>query len=411
MDSPLSDSRDDAKDSPAEDELKNYGLLCIIFDNEKGPVIKASDPPDCLARSFQPLGQYFCPDQALAGRCVAVTLDPYILHGLPIYIPSETYDRSCFRFCIAVLVGLNTPARVLALQLAQIFYSLEIDRKFVSQSDKMQLQTTLQQVREGLNSRDGVAAVVFSAENAPLRFKERFTQPPPPEIPLCDVPLPLCNLVECQEASWDFCLRQIIPFIDGIHNIQSIATESGIIVANVILIIQHLIMFKCVTIIDMIQPTNYYRLTARFKEVWSDRKICDTVGRYITGDAGNVDLRLAQQLYVTLRSSDTVREFVAKNQAVFDTYSISTRHFITFGLMHGFLRRLHVYPNVHRSPKDEGENGYVSALLNAKPCADQVSRLADGTRSMDAIQVALNLTYEEVIGALDIPLLKFMVRR
>eukprot|EP00397_Hematodinium_sp_SG-2012_P067508 GEMP01104989.1.p1 GENE.GEMP01104989.1~~GEMP01104989.1.p1 ORF type:complete len:198 (+),score=17.42 GEMP01104989.1:83-595(+) len=119
-------------ENPAE-RLNNYGILCIIFDNEKGPVIKASDPPECLAKSFHPLGQYFCPDQALAGRCVSLTLEPYDLHGLPIYIPSETYDRSCFRFCIAVLVECKRPARMLALQLAQTFYSLEMDRRYNEQ--------------------------------------------------------------------------------------------------------------------------------------------------------------------------------------------------------------------------------------------------------------------------------------
>lgn len=411
------------------ERMDNYGILCIIFDNEKGPVIKASDPPECLARSFQPLGQYFCPDQALAGRCVALTLEPYDVHGLPIYIPSETYDRSCFRFCIAVLVDMKKPARMLALQLAQVFYSLEVDRRFISQSDKQQLGRTLQQVRAGLNSRDQCISVPFSEVDAPLCFKERSTSKAPPNIASCDVPLPLCDLGQCQDPSWDMCLRQIIPFINGIYNVRSIATESGMAEDNVIIIIQHLMLFKLVTLIDMIQPSNYYRLTAKFKEIWTDPEVCATVGRYISGGHGEVDLSVAQQLYVELRSSDMLKEFMHKKKDAFDKYLISARHFVTFGLIHRFLRRLHVYPNVQNStgparsdpiaPYLGGEQPtgyhapwYFTQNTLQRSMAMRVSALADGTRSMDAIQVELNLTYEEVNKALsDLPMLKFMVRR
>jgi len=421
-----SDEETDNERNEDEDEERKkqiHGLLCVVFDNEKGPVIKAADPVNCLAKSFQPLGPFLCPDQALAGRSLSLTVESFDIHGLPIYIPSETYDRSCFRFCIAVIVECNRRTRMLALQLAQTFYNLEMDRRFVSSASKEQLENTLRMVRQGINNNDGVVEVPFSEVDAPLRFKERFYQRPPPKVLFSDVPLPLVDLEKCQHFSWDYCLRQIIPYINGLHSIHSIAKQSNIDEECIIEIIQHLLLFKLVTIIDMVQRHNHYRLTHKFKDIWKIRHIRESAGEYVTGFRGNADLTVVQELYTQIRGVDMLDQFLRKKQEVFDTHNISPRHFITFGVMHGFLRRLHIYPVVGRGTSfSMGAQGdYLGGerptdhkeLSVDESLALRVLSICDGTRSIDSIQAEFDLSYEKVQNCFKTcPVsLKFMVRR
>jgi len=51
--------------------------------------------------------KYFCPDQELCGKSICLTLDDFKYCGTPLYLTDDSYNRSCFRFCVVLVVLLG----------------------------------------------------------------------------------------------------------------------------------------------------------------------------------------------------------------------------------------------------------------------------------------------------------------
>eukprot|EP00392_Amoebophrya_sp_AT5.2_P007191 g7205.t1 len=168
-------------------------LYCVVFDNAKGPIQRGSSVLDKDARcptdpdllgpepsyflSLQKTQYSFISAGKLCGQSLHIVDDfgEREWCGVPLYLESETYDRSCFRFCIVaqakfekemykqalvqtehekleLLDYFERRFALLAVNLARAFEKVEVDLNFVSLATETQMSEMLSEVANQLIS-------------------------------------------------------------------------------------------------------------------------------------------------------------------------------------------------------------------------------------------------------------------
>lgn len=144
-------------------------------------------------------------------------------------------------------------------------------------------------------------------------------------------------------AEWDLALQQIVPFIDGVKYVKRISLEADVEIAIVKKCVRQLLYYGCVTMIDIFLHSNIYAITPRIALIANDPKLQVECAVYIT-KSGKMPPPFAKifALYCSMQPSLRMSDFCvvyAESLA-----SIDVRRFITFGLIHSFLRRVHRFP-------------------------------------------------------------------
>lgn len=144
-------------------------------------------------------------------------------------------------------------------------------------------------------------------------------------------------------AEWDLALQQIVPYIDGVRYIKRISLEADVEIAIVKKCIRQLLYYNCVTLIDIFLHSNIYANTTKIAQFATDSNLQAECGAYVvkTGHASPSFARIFA-LYCSVQPSLRISDFCV---VYFESLAlIDVRRFITFGLIHGFLRRVHRYP-------------------------------------------------------------------
>ncbi|RLN57927.1 hypothetical protein BBJ29_008876 [Phytophthora kernoviae] len=144
-------------------------------------------------------------------------------------------------------------------------------------------------------------------------------------------------------AEWDLALQQIVPFIDGVRYVKRISLEADVEIAIVKKCVRQLLYYGCVTLIDIFLHSNIYANTPKIAVLANNPKLQAECAVYIakSGQAPPSFARIFA-LYCSVQPSLRMSDFCvvyAESLALIDV-----RRFITFGLIHGFLRRVHRYP-------------------------------------------------------------------
>lgn len=113
--------------------------------------------------------------------------------------------------------------------------------------------------------------------------------------------------------------------------------------------------------IDIFQFSNMYTVKPVIQRITRDQNIVDECGPYVTRDTFEVSSwPVLLELYTRLRPGITVQKWMQDNQV--QERGIDVRRFITFGVIKGFLRRVHRWP-IHLDLMARGQKG--SALRTA----------------------------------------------
>lgn len=352
-----------------------------------------SDPPTAVRKHFKQLGRYLLPETFVKGRVVSLVLDDNVIVGAPVYIEDTLYDRNCFQFNICMVISSRVdtePHLDLAQHLATAFHALEVEIKLLSQPDEVQrVQSVLQNLRAQLNVSDG--CFVRVDESRCVAFRVRPWRPAlTSELHLSEVPLPLVDLAGLLEGGSsssstasgydggfrsnsrlpfepDLTLMHLVPLINGVHSIQDIIDSCSLDEDRTLICISHLLHFGLIAVIDAIQLKSRYCLTPDFHTAFDRPEVCAGVVRYVTAgqrplledeseiEVGSGEARLidvVQGLYAKIDGwRNTVGEFQQANASELNTHEISLRHFITFGLLSGFLEVIDSYTQA-LSPDD-----------------------------------------------------------
>lgn len=163
------------------------------------------------------------------------------------------------------------------------------------------------------------------------------------------VPVPLVDLRAIAgrddvDFEPDVTILHVVAHIDGARTIQEVIAKSDVPEEHVQLCMRHLLHFGLIALIDAITLESRYWLTPEFHFAFDRPEVVTEVVRYVTAGSREgtpTRVQTVQGLYSVVDGwGQTLGEFQQAHAAELQEQGISLRHFITFGLLRGFLERL-----------------------------------------------------------------------
>jgi len=166
-------------------------------------------------------------------------------------------------------------------------------------------------------------------------------------VPLADLQAALADHGELSAEfpfEPDLTISRVARHIDGARSVDEVVVASGLPQEHVLICLRHLVHFGLVAVIDGITLTSRYWLTPEFHVAFDRPEVVMEVVRYVTAgkhEGNSMLVQVVQGLYVGVDGwRQTLGEFQLANSAELQEHGISLRHFITFGLLRGFLERI-----------------------------------------------------------------------
>lgn len=213
-------------------------------------------------------------------------------------------------------------------------------------SDKSQLPTenpptssTMAPPRPPSEQLHGLGRTVRNAIN--LKVFPTFVNPAP--VHAWDVPVLLLDMTSYVNGGWDLTLVKLLPFLDGTNHVKRISELADTDIALVCQCVEHLIYYSFAIVIDIFQFSNIYVLRPQVARMFDDVQMGNECASYVARP-GHFPLPVPTlfRMYSMLRIGRTLHEWV--ELAGHYVQSIDIRRFITFGVIKGFVRRVHRYP-------------------------------------------------------------------
>lgn len=203
----------------------------------------------------------------------------------------------------------------------------------------------------------GLGSTVRDAIN--LKLFPSFVQPPP--VHDWDVPVLLLDMSKFMNDSWDLTLVRLIPFLNGTAHVRRIAQMADTDVLLVKQCVQHLLYYSFAMLIDIFQFSNIYVLRPQVASMLSDPNIESECASYVMlPGCDPLPGPALWHMYSMLRYGRTLHDWIGLLGSQIQT--VDVRRFITFGVIKGFVRRVHQYPIYSFYEKPTPDN--VGAVLS-----------------------------------------------
>ena len=285
-----------------------------------------------------------------------------------------------------------------------------------------------------------------------LNVKLFPTYPPPPPLLPHQVPLATVNLDALKDDSWDLTMLRILPYVDGINSLKQIALRADADYKLARKAVEHLVYYGCVMLIDVWSFGACYAPTETIGELVRDEDMLDEGKRYVlTGEAlgavnaaagarmagGGVlgsgarsspglDPAVAEkvekvreyldgsglvEMYMSLRQGLSLRSWCLEHTDVIMSGVFDVRRFINFGIVKGFLYRVHKYAVAKRTKGAEGGADGVGAAASGineglkkstkdKKANHSLAKYLDGMHCFDEICTELAISEKELMSRL-----------
>ncbi|XP_046839800.1 GATOR complex protein NPRL2-like [Xenia sp. Carnegie-2017] len=351
-------------------------IMFCEFHPIAGPKIVYQVPEDFISKeSFDCIAVYIITKPELQSKVITVNAfgDKFI--GYPVCITNAKYSRNALLFNVCFV--LDESAEVQAFQpvvkkLAAYLTSLELENGFISEEDsKKRIPAILTTILHGLNEERKCIIPINAVTTIYLHLS--MTKDDQPEVFNHHVPIFLWDSSIITAAQWDITTQQILPYIDGFQHIKKIAAQADVDINLVRLCIQNMVHFQVVTLISIFQYSNVYIPTPKINNLFQDKQLQEECTNYVARKFRRPPLfRDVFQLYSGLSAGATVRDLCSRYNPAF--LRIDERCLIQFGLMKGFIRRLHKFP-VLLKPDDgmqASQNERLARWLNGSHNYDEI---------------------------------------
>jgi hypothetical protein len=392
---------------------------------------------------FDSCKEYIITKTQFCNRLITFSHDKYLFMGIPQVIESEKYERNALLFNLVLAFDEQISSqtnyldnyRPIIRKLAFLLRSLELESQFLSQAhNKAQLGQILKQIYHELNTKDETAIPVDMAHSIHLKLAPQFAQPPP--IYEHQVPVPICDLMELVNPEWDLTQQQIIPYINGVYFVKQIAIKSSVHVELVQKCLRNLYYTNCIKIIDIFQFSNMYTLESRMSvlNLLRDKHLQDECMSYVLNDntsyqnssyssnmirrssgmmpslgkdqantVSSISFLDVARIYCSMRPGTRLSEILIKDPVI--SSQINARCLVAFGLIKGFLRRVHEYPIIYY-PQQESKDRVSEEMnknthLSKDNLLDQVLPLLDGNHTQDEICCRMSISRKQLIRMLE----------
>lgn len=321
-------------------------MACLGGERVKLCHFKLQVPEDFISKeSFDCVAVYIITKPELQSMLITVNAFGYKFIGCPVCIENAKYTRNALLFNVCFVCDESVDVhcyKAVVKKLAAYLTSLELENGFLSQeSSKERLPNILDTILKDLNAGSKCTIPINEANTIYLNLAA--TKDDCPEVLDHHVPIFLWEKSLINVAQWDITTQQVLPYIDGFRHIQKIAAQADVDLNLVRICIQNMVHFQVVTLISIFQYSNVYIPTPKINNLFQNKQLQEECINYVARNFRPPPLfRDVFQLYCGLSAGATVRDLCSRYNPSF--LRIDERCLIQFGLMKGFIRRLHKFP-------------------------------------------------------------------
>ncbi|KAH9484115.1 Nitrogen permease regulator 2-like protein [Psilocybe cubensis] len=313
--------------------------------------------------NFNDISMFVIPHQALCGRLVTCATRRHRIIGFPVELKGN-YTRNYFRYNLCFVFEREADLSCyepVVRKISRVLKACEEESHFLSSPNTSPaVHAILEQLYEDLNSYSETSISIDQFNSIELKIFPFYPNPPP----LRDwmVPLALINLPKRVEDNWDLTVLKVSKFIDGINHVSRIAHLADCDLALTRQAISHLLYYQVIMMIDIFQYSNMYTLKKSVQWLADEAHVKEECGPYVTKPGKTIpDWPRLLHLYSRLKPGKTIFDWMKSHDV--ESLGIDVRRFTSFGVIKGFLRRVHRYPvYISPDPDEIGSNEHIYPL-------------------------------------------------
>ncbi|KAI8928411.1 nitrogen permease regulator 2-domain-containing protein [Entophlyctis helioformis] len=349
-------------------------------------VISTADLQD-PSLDFDAISEYIIPKSHLCNRLVTLSTTHYKVVGHPVLLENTKYERNAllFNLCFVFERGAITACyEQVVCKMARVLKSLEVESEFLhNATTKASILNIIEQLLEDLNSYNECQIPINDANMINVKLFPQYPTPAP--VFDCQVPVAMLDLKAIMDKHWDLTMRRVIPFIDGVNSVRRIGVLADVNIALVRLAIQHLLYYGCVRLIDIFQFSNTYNVMSSVATMLSSEESqMDCIQFVRKPNMPMPSFGAVFALYCSLKGGLKLSEWIQDNRSA-ALALIDIRRFIAYGILKGFVYRVHQYPVLTLKSTD-------GALMAADPSLSRISSLLNGQHHFDDLCTRLQCT-------------------
>lgn len=293
---------------------------------------------------FDDISKYVMPSSALCGRLVMCATRNHRIIGFPMNLWGA-YPRNEFRYNLCFVFERSADLSCyepIVRKASRVLTACEKESKYLSSPENSPaIHAILEQLYEDLNSYSETSIPMDRFNSIELKIFPFYPNPPPVKDYM--VPLALINLTKRIEPNWDLTMVKVCQHIDGTNHVSRIARLADCDLDLTRQAIAHLLYYQVIMMIDIFQYSNMYTLRTSIQWLADESHVRDECGPYATKPGMAIaDWPKLLHLYSRLKPGKTVREWMEEYDVA--SYGIDVRRFTSFGVIKGFLRRVHRWP-------------------------------------------------------------------
>ncbi|KAF9647541.1 NPR2-domain-containing protein [Thelephora ganbajun] len=293
---------------------------------------------------FDEISKYVIPQSPLCGRLVTCPTRDHRVIGFPVELRGN-YDRNYLRYNVCFVFNRSADLSCyepVVRKVSRVLTSYEEESGFLSNpKTSTQIHAILEQLYEDLNSYSETSIPIDQFNSIQLKILPFY--PNPPQVHDWQVPLALVDLMKRAEPNWDLTMLKVCNVIDGVSHVSRLAALADCDLELTRQAIAHLLHYQVIMMTDIFQFSNMYTLRRSIQWLADERHVYEECGPYVTLPGRQVpDWPRLLYLYSRMKPGKTVLEWMQEYQI--ERWGIEVRRFTSFGVIKGFLRRVHRWP-------------------------------------------------------------------
>ncbi|RKF56913.1 Nitrogen permease regulator 2-like protein [Golovinomyces cichoracearum] len=383
----------------------------VVYQSPAGSIVPETDITKPCLFDFEKLAEYVIPRQVFCNRYVTVCNpeNTYRILGHPVCIQDSNYVRNefIFNFCVVLKADADPlPYETVVRRLASTFTEMEIQNHFLSEETEGEdisntqgsrsIAALLEIIKEDLNNYNECMIPADDANTINMKLFP-IRQPPPP-VKSWHVPVSKFNLLERMDDTWDLTLARVTRCIDGIRDVRRISHESDVSIDLVKVALQHLLYYDSILMVDMFFFSNIYAPNSFIREFVANKdEMQEECLNYVCINGPLISRYYLSRLYTSLAPGRSLAEWLKFHYSEgFEVMGyIDIRRFIQFGIIKGFLYRVHTYAISSRRLASQLEGSSSKSDIK-----DTLDIYTDGCHCFDQITVEKNLSNAKIMEQL-----------
>ncbi|KAF7338202.1 hypothetical protein MVEN_02045300 [Mycena venus] len=314
---------------------------------------KRSGSASRILFNFDDISKYVIPQSQLCGRLVTCSTKRHRIIGFPVELKGPKYQRNYLRYnlCFVFERGADLSCyEPIVRKVSRVLTACEEESEFLSSPrTSPAIHAILESLYEDLNSYSETSIPIDRFNSIELKIFPFYPNPPPVKDWM--VPLALINLTKRIEDNWDLTMVKVCRYIDGVNHVSRIAHLADCDLALTRLAISHLLYYQVIMTIDIFQYSNMYTLRKCIQNLAVAADVKEECGPYVTKPGCQIpDWPKLLHLYSRLKPGKTVLNWMETYEI--HELGIDVRRFVSFGVIKGFLRRVHRWPVLLPSESD-----------------------------------------------------------